>query len=130
MQLWDLQSWGWNWDLLLVVGPAVMGLDSQHAVVGLAVVGLDVGLAVVVVEVLGLNVGLAVGHTCSYGAGCGTCSCGTFGCGTCSPGAGRWTCIFGTCSWVVGLATVGVSGVVKFLDIFPIWKNFHLAFSP
>jgi hypothetical protein len=25
---------------------------------------------------------------------------------------------------------VGVSGVVKFLDIFPIWKNFHLAFSP
>jgi hypothetical protein len=25
---------------------------------------------------------------------------------------------------------VGVSGVVNFLDIFPIWKNFHLAFSP
>jgi len=24
----------------------------------------------------------------------------------------------------------GVVEVVEFLDIFPIWKNFHLAFSP
>ena len=79
-----------------------------------------VGFAVVGVEVVGLNVGLPVGHTCNYGAGRGTFSCGTFGCGTCSRGAGRWTCSGGTCSWVVGLAVVGVSGVVEFLDIFPI----------
>ena len=77
-----------------------------------------VGFAVVGVEVVGLNAGLPVGHACSYGAGRGTFSCGTFGCGTCSHGAGHWTCSGVTCNWVVGLAVVGVSGVVEFLDIF------------
>ena len=64
-----------------------MGLLVEELGVGLAVARLViVGLAAV-----GLDVGSAVVCRCgtwSHGAGIGTCSGGTFGCGTCSRGVG------------------------------------------